>query len=201
MTTREELRDRLCRAIEAPGRPSSDYDLNPDTKLPPGRRLREAAVLLAVSLEPIGPRLYLTKRSSGLKHHPGQVAFPGGKRDEGDADATATALREAWEEIALPPETVEILGTLPEHETVTSFRMTPVVGLLRGPFQPAIEPGEVAEVFTVPLRLVTTPARFSIERRRWRGEWRYYFTVPHGPYYIWGATARILRALADRMAP
>ncbi|WP_236545295.1 CoA pyrophosphatase [Tropicimonas marinistellae] len=199
MTTRDALRGRLQSAIAAPGQPSSDYDLNPDVVLPQGRRLRAAAVLVPVAIEPRGVRLYLTKRSSRLKHHPGQVAFPGGKLDEADTDAAAAALREAQEEIALPPDAVEILGTLPSHETVTGFDVTPVVGLLRHGFDPVPEPGEVEEIFTVPLELVTTPARFSIERRRWRGQWRSFYTVPHGPYYIWGATARVLRALADRM--
>lgn len=200
MTTRDALRARLLAAIAAQGAPSSDYDLNTGTVLPEGRRLRAAAVLLPVSLEPRGARLYLTIRSSRLKHHPGQVAFPGGKLEADDAGAAAAALREAQEEIALPPENVEVLGTLPSHETVTGFEVTPVVGLLRGPFRPVPEPGEVQEVFTVPLELVITPSRFSVERRRWRGDWRRFYTVPHGPYYIWGATARILRALADRMA-
>ncbi|SFC78100.1 CoA pyrophosphatase [Tropicimonas isoalkanivorans] len=200
MTTRDDLRARLKAAIAAPGHPSSDYDLNPDVVLPAGRRLRAAAVLVPVALEERGARLYLTKRSSRLKHHPGQVAFPGGKVDEGDANATAAALREAHEEIGLRPENVEVLGTLPSHETVTSFQMTPILGLLRDGFEPVPEPGEVQEVFSVPLDLVVTPSRFSVERRRWRGNWRRYYTVPHGPYYIWGATARILRALADRMS-
>lgn len=201
MTGRDDLRDRLLCAIDAAGHPSSDYDLNRDVELPPNRKLRAAAVLVPISLEPLGKRLYLTKRSSRLKHHPGQVAFPGGKLDEGDAGSEAAALREAREEIGLPPEAVEILGTLPSHETVTGFHVTPVIGLLRQRFEPVPEPGEVQEIFTVPLELVTDPARFSIERRRWRGVWRSFYTVPHGPYYIWGATARILRALADRMQP
>ncbi len=199
MTGRDALREQLCGAITAPGNPSSDYDLNTDVELPPNRKLRAAAVLLPISLEPHGVRLYLTKRSSRLKHHPGQVAFPGGKLDEGDSGLEATALREAQEEIGLPPATVEILGTLPSHETVTGFDVTPVVGLLHDAFEPVPEPGEVQEVFTVPLELVTNPSRFSIERRRWRGTWRSFYTVPHGPYYIWGATARMLRSLADRM--
>ncbi len=199
MTTREALRDRLAAAVARPGADSSDYDLNPDAVLPEGRKLRPAGVLVPVALEPTGARLYLTKRSSRLKHHPGQVAFPGGKMDEGDANVIDAALREAWEEIALPRANVEVLGTLPAHETVTSFNVTPVIGLLRGPFEPTPEPDEVQEIFSVPLNLVTTPARFSVERRRWRGRWRSFYTVPHGPYYIWGATARILRGLADRM--
>lgn len=188
-------------AMAAQGAPSSDFDLNKDVPLPPGRKLRAAAVLMPVSLEPNGIRLYLTKRSSRLKHHPGQVAFPGGKLDEDDAGPEAAALREAQEEIGLAPENVEVLGRLPCHETVTGFEVTPVMGLLHAPFEPVPEPGEVQEVFTVPLELVTNPARFSIERRRWRGVWRSFYTVPHGPYYIWGATARILRSLADRVQP
>lgn len=200
MTTREALRNRLRGAIAAPGNPSSDYDLNPDAiELPPSRKLRAASVLVPIALEPLGVRLYLTKRSSRLKHHPGQVAFPGGKLDETDTGPEAAALREAWEEIGLPEENVEIIGRLPSHETVTGFDVTPVLGLLRDRFVPRPEPGEVQEVFTVPLELVTNPARFSIESRRWRGVWRSFYTVPHGPYYIWGATARMLRALADRM--
>lgn len=199
MTTREALRERLVRAVSVAGPPSSDYDLNPDFVPPAGRRLRTAGVLVPVALEARGARVYLTKRSSRLEHHPGQVAFPGGKMDEGDADVVQAALREAQEEIALPPENVEVIGTLPSHETVTSFDVTPVVGLLRGGFTPIPEPGEVEEVFSVPLALVTDPARFAVESRLWRGHSRRYYTVPHGPYYIWGATARMLRALADRM--
>lgn len=199
MTTREALRQRLIAALSRTGAESSDFDLNPDTVLPAGRKLRPAGVLMPIVVEPRGPRLYLTKRSSRLKHHPGQVAFPGGKVDAADADVVDAALREAWEEVALPRDHVEILGTLPPHETVTGFTVTPVVGLLHAPFDPVPEPEEVQEIFTVPLELVTSPERFSVERRRWRGEWRRFYTVPHGPYYIWGATARILRGLADRM--
>jgi 8-oxo-dGTP pyrophosphatase MutT (NUDIX family) len=199
VTTREALRQRLIAALSRTGAESSDFDLNPDTVLPAGRKLRPAGVLMPIVVEPRGPRLYLTKRSSRLKHHPGQVAFPGGKVDAADADVVDAALREAWEEVALPRDHVEILGTLPPHETVTGFTVTPVVGLLHAPFDPVPEPEEVQEIFTVPLELVTSPERFSVERRRWRGEWRRFYTVPHGPYYIWGATARILRGLADRM--
>lgn len=197
------MRDPLAPILEALQRDSgasSDFDLNPDVVLPEGRKLRPAGVLVPIELRNDTPHVILTKRASHLKHHPGQIAFPGGKQDESDADVIAAALREAHEEIGLPQDNVEVLGTLPFHETVTSFTVTPVLGRVRDRFDIVPEPGEVDEVFSVPLAHVTDPARFSVQSRRWMGQRRHYFTVPFGPYYIWGATARILRGLAERMA-
>ncbi|MCH8465564.1 MAG: CoA pyrophosphatase [Roseinatronobacter sp.] len=192
------LRDALARPWQA----SSDYDLNPGTVLPENRVLRPAAVLVGiVPGGQEGPQLVLTKRASHLRNHPGQIAFPGGRKDEGDADLVATALREAEEEIGLPPTAVEILGALPAHETVTGYQMTPILGLITRDFTPRPQPDEVAEIFSAPFAHVTNPARFRVEQRIWRGTWRKYYTVPWGPYYIWGATARILRGLADRVGP
>jgi len=176
---------------------SSDHDLNPQVSLPPGRRLRAAGVLVPVLCTGTAPQVILTKRASGLKHHPGQIAFPGGKQEETDADITATALREAREEIGLDPASVEILGFLPGHETVTGFAVTPVLARIATPFTPVPESGEVSEVFEVPLAHLLDLERFRTEKRRWRGDWRRYYTVPFGPYYIWGATACILRVMAD----
>jgi 8-oxo-dGTP pyrophosphatase MutT (NUDIX family) len=190
--------ERIAAALTRPAAPSSDFDLNPDVILPGRRILRDAAVLVPLLETDRGLRLLLTKRSSRLRHHPGQVAFPGGKRDEGETPEAA-ALREAQEEVGLPKGHARVLGRLPAHETVTGFAVTPVVAYVT-PFEFRPEPDEVEEAFTVPLSHVLDPANYAVERRRWRGEWRRYYAVPWGPYYVWGATARILRGLADRMA-
>jgi 8-oxo-dGTP pyrophosphatase MutT (NUDIX family) len=192
--------DDLRRLLTASGAASSDYDLNPGIQLADGRKLRPAAVLIAVLPLAQGARVVLTKRSSQLKHHPGQIAFPGGKTDAADASPEATALREAQEEIGLDPASVRLLGRLPGHETVTGFQMTPVLGLIEGPFTPRPEAGEVDEIFTVPLAHLLSIPHYAIERRMWRGQWRRYYTIPWGPWYIWGATARILRGMAGRHA-
>jgi 8-oxo-dGTP pyrophosphatase MutT (NUDIX family) len=181
---------------------SSDFDLNPEimASWPDMKNLRPAAVLIPVIQRNHGLNVILTKRASHLKHHPGQIAFPGGKVDAGDASETAAALREAHEEIGLTPDNVEVLGHLPFHETVTHFQITPIIGRVKKHFTPTPEPGEVAEVFEVPLSHLTNPANYIIEGRYWGGAKRLYYVVPYGPYYIWGATARMLRGFAERLA-
>ena len=191
---------RIGAALDLRGSPSTDFDLNPDVHLPQDRVLRPASVLIALQMVAGRAELILTKRSARLKHHPGQIAFPGGKQDDGDASAAAAALREAQEEIGLPPTMVQVLGELPSHETVTGYVITPVLAFVRDTFAEIPELGEVDEVFRVPLDHVINPANFRVEARRWQGRRRYYYAVPYGPYYIWGATALILRALAERVA-
>ena len=192
-----DLRKKLEGALTQPGGASSDFDLNADVKVPE-LDLTPAAVLVGIRAET--ETVVLTKRSARLKHHPGQIAFPGGKQDPTDATLTDAALREAHEEIGLPSTIVDVLGHLPPHQTVTGYQVTPVLGLIAGHYDPVPEVGEVSEVFEVPLGHLLNSANYLIEGRRWQGRRRLYYTVPFGPYYIWGATARILRAFAERMA-
>ena len=189
--------DILFRALDRASGPSSDYDLDPAGAPAAPAPLRPAGVLAGFHID--DGRVVLTKRASGLRHHPGQIALPGGKVDPDDADETAAALREAHEEVGLDPAQVEVIGNLAPHRTVTGFSVTPVLGIIRGPFRPIPEPGEVDEVFTLPFAHIADPARYRVERRRWLGGWRSYYAAPCGPYYLWGATARMLLELARRL--
>ncbi len=191
------LDDIIRLALEVGREKTSDFDLNPNLKLPAGRKLRPAAVLIGITSYHETPQIILTKRSSALRHHPGQIAFPGGKVDAGDGSSVIAAQREAREEIGLPETATQVLGQLSTHETVTGFEVSPVIALLHHPFEVKRQADEVAEVFSVPLSHVTELGNYQIQWRRFRDQPRYFYTVPFGPYYIWGATARMLRNFAE----
>lgn len=144
----------------------------------------------------------LTRRSAHLRDHAGQISFPGGRQEDSDADAVAAALREAHEEVGLAPARVEVLGTLPVYTTITAYRVTPVVALLRPGFALAPDPFEVAEVFEVPLAYLMTPAHHQRHEFEAAGVRRQFLSMPwtaNGAdgaarrYFIWGATAAMLR--------
>ena len=124
----------------------------------------------------------------------GQVAFPGGKRDPDDESLTATALREAHEEIGLPASAVTPFGEAGHHVTVTGFKVTPILAIAE-PFAAVPEPGEVERIFEVPLTFLMDRQNARIEGRQWQGTTRRYYVLPFGPFYIWGATARMIVAL------
>lgn len=178
---------------------TSDFDFNPEWRPADPPRLRAASVLVPLVERGAGLNVVLTRRAARLRHHPGQIAFPGGKQDPGDPTALDAALREAWEEIGLEPALVTILGSFDRHETVTRFSVTPFVGLVGPGFMPRIDPSEVEEVFEVPLAFLIDPARRRRHRRVWGGGSREYLAIPYGPYYIWGATARMIATLGDRL--
>ncbi|MCH1919747.1 CoA pyrophosphatase [Shewanella sp. A3A] len=157
-----------------------------------GIRLRSAAVLLALYQTPRGVELLLTQRPTHLKAHPGQIAFPGGKPEPEDNDIIATALREAWEEVALAPQQVEVLGCLPVHNTLTGFSITPVVGLVHEAFTPILDANEVADSFSVPLDFLLAPQnRKTLWFPRKKKPTPITF-IPYQQRLIWGATAAII---------
>jgi 8-oxo-dGTP pyrophosphatase MutT (NUDIX family) len=141
----------------------------------------------------------LTQRTAHLRDHAGQVSFPGGRVEADDPSPVHTALRETEEEIGLPRERVEVLGFLPEYRTGTGFRVTPVVARVRPPFSLVLDPFEVAEAFEVPLSFLLDPANHKRHSLHYRGALRHFFAMPYGDYFIWGATAGMIRSLCDRL--
>jgi len=179
---------------------SSDFDLNPDMDLDQKFNFLEASVLIPILTFKKDLEILLTKRSNNLKNHPGQIAFPGGKKDQIDSSPIETALRETQEEVGLNPKNVEIIASLPSHKTATGFVIKPYLGLINQPFSETLRQGEVDEIFTVPYEYILNEKNFSIHTRKWNGSQRSYYVVPYGPYYIWGATARILLNLSRALS-
>jgi 8-oxo-dGTP pyrophosphatase MutT (NUDIX family) len=161
--------------------------------------LTPAAVLFPIVLREGGQTVLLTQRTAHLRDHAGQISFPGGRVEETDLSPTHTALRETEEEIGLSRERVEILGFLPEYRTGTGFCVTPVVALVRPPFDLQPDPFEVAEIFEVPLPFLLDPANHQRHSLHYRGALRNYFAMPYGDYFIWGATAGMIRSLTERL--
>lgn len=161
--------------------------------------LTPAAVLVPIVLRNDGHTVLLTQRTPHLRDHAGQISFPGGRVEAEDASPSHTALRETEEEIGLSRDRVEIIGFLPEYRTGTGFRVTPVVALVQPPFELQADPFEVAEVFEVPLAFLLDPANHQRHSIQYRGALRSYFAMPYGEYFIWGATAGMIRSLTERL--
>jgi 8-oxo-dGTP pyrophosphatase MutT (NUDIX family) len=162
------------------------------------RPIRPAAVLIAVVDHP-EPTVLLTQRSAHLNDHAGQISFPGGKIDATDASPRDTALREAWEEIALERSFVDPIGYLDLYGTSFGFRILPTVAKVRPGFKLRISRSEVDEAFEVPLGFLMNPANHQIHTREFRGIERAYYAMPYAERYIWGATAGMLRVLYERI--
>ena len=162
--------------------------------------LTPAAVLFPIVLRgAAGQTVLLTQRTAHLRDHAGQISFPGGRVEDTDVSPVDTALRETEEEIGLARERIEVLGFLPEYRTGTGFRVTPVVGLVRPPFALELDSFEVAEAFEVPLDFLLDPANHQEHALHYRGAMRHFFAMPYGDYFIWGATAGMIRSLTARL--
>lgn len=179
--------------------PRGDHVLNsPAPEADAIARARPAAVLAPIVARPDGPTVLLTQRASHLRSHSGQIAFPGGKIDEGETPLAA-ALREAHEEIGLEPRTIEPLGWLDPYLTGTGFRIMPLVGIVDPSFALTINRNEVEDVFETPLSFLMTGANHQRQSREWQGRLRHFYAMPYEGRYIWGATAGILRNLFERL--
>jgi 8-oxo-dGTP pyrophosphatase MutT (NUDIX family) len=178
----------------------SDDDLNPGIEvIPADAPLRPAAVLVPIVLREPELAVLLTLRTPHLTSHAGQIAFPGGKIDRADADAVVAALREAEEETGLARSFIEPIGFLDGYVTRTYFRVVPVVALVRPGFNLKPAPDEVSDVFEVPLRFLMSAENHARHSLDWKGRTRFYYAMPYGERYIWGATAGMIRNLYDRM--
>jgi len=198
-----------CRASWDAGGPGSDLDAEEFKRFVQGRlasRVRHsehdpnlicAAVLLPLLCKDGEWHVLVTQRTEQVEHHKGQVSFPGGACDVEDADLRSTALRETFEEIGVPPDSVEILGQLDDFPTISHFIVTPFVGVIPHPFAYRLNRREVEAIVEVPLSFLRDPAHLRTEQREHEGHLYDLLFWDYGSYTIWGATARILKTLLD----
>jgi 8-oxo-dGTP pyrophosphatase MutT (NUDIX family) len=176
-----------------------DHDADPVMKkIAEVRPIRPAAVLVPIVDHP-EPTVLLTQRAQHLPDHPGQVSFPGGKIDKGDADPRASALREAEEEIGLSHAHVEPLGYLDLYMTTLGYRIVPVIARVKPGFSLELNLSEVDATFEVPLAFLMDQTNVQRHSREWQGMTRHYYAITFGERYIWGVTAGILRNLHERI--
>ena len=159
-----------------------------------------AAVLVPLVDRPTGMTVLLTQRASQLARHAAQIAFPGGRVDDTDADVASAALREAQEEIGLEPARVQVFGYLPDHVVISGFRVTPVLGLVTPPFSLELNPHEVAGVLEVPLDHVLDSANHKARLRKVGDEEMLLYDIPWQGQNIWGATAGMLLTFVRMLA-
>lgn len=164
-----------------------------------GKPLIPAAVLVPLVVHEDGLNVMLTKRTDHLNNHGGQISFPGGRVDDSDRDALHTALRETEEEVGLHSKDIEIIGELDEYIVGTGYLVNPIIGVIEPPFELTLHEGEVAEVFEVPLEFLITPENMKRHAREFEGIKRHYFAITWEEYFIWGATAGMLRNLSQRL--
>lgn len=161
--------------------------------------LTPAAVLVPLVVREDGINVMLTKRNESLSKHAGQISFPGGRVDDTDRDAEHTALRETEEEVGLHARHIEIVGELDEYVVGTGYLVNPIIGIIRPPFELVAQEEEVAEIFEAPLDFLIMPDNFERFARDYKGITRHHFAITWQDYFIWGATAGMLRNLSQRL--
>jgi len=194
--TPERIAERLAR----PAPPPDPRDLHLVVHRE-GASVSEAAVLVPLLNRSGRAQLLLTQRTPHLDNHAGQISFPGGRVEAGDASREETALRETEEEIGLPRGAVALLGRLPVYDNLSGFRITPVVGWIETPAAFTPDPCAAADVFEAPLEHFLDPANYQRREFHFRGRHRHYMAIPYEGRYIWGATAGMLFSLARALEP
>lgn len=203
MLTKEQISTKLAALGEEPQ--IGDNWLNPDWPSPDPATLRAASVMITLVDRPESLNVLLTQRRKDLKDHPGQISFPGGKREETDADDWSAAVRELDEEVGISANHVEKLGALQLYITRTGFKVSPFVCSVPSDVEPIPQESEVEEIFEVPLEFLIAPANRKVESLMIKGKERFFYVIPYtgsdGVYRnIWGATAGMLVSLANSLS-
>lgn len=186
--------------VELAWRDHGDHLLNPETiSQVAGLKLKDAAVLVPVVDSGDDAKVIFTLRTSTLRKHSGQIAFPGGAIDPEDASPEMAAVREAGEEIGLADIFIEPVARLPHYLAATGFRITPILAVVRPGFHLALNPTEVEDVFEVPLSFLMDPGHHVTDTMLWQGTERHFYRMPYGQRMIWGITAGIVRTLYERL--
>jgi 8-oxo-dGTP pyrophosphatase MutT (NUDIX family) len=185
----EDARSRLLANVDGPVSPALLELIEQPT--------HRAAVLLALVERREGWTVMFTERARHLSHHPGQISFPGGRFADSREDAVGAALREAWEEVRLPPQDVQVAGSMAQHITGTGFTVTPVVGFVPGDFRARPDPAEVASVFEVPLDFALDPDNMRMTHRERYGTRFRVYELSYAGHLIWGATAAMLMTFRE----
>ena len=175
---------------------SSDFDLSP-LLAQHEKELKPATVLIPIIFENDEPSVILIRRAIHLRDHAGQIAFPGGKVDDSDGSYKRAVMRECFEEIDLKSADTTILGMLAQHDTLTGYSIRPFVGLIKNYCNLKPELSEVSEIFKIPLKFLLNKKNMQIQTHKFNGFERSYYAIPYGPYYIWGATACIIKTFSD----
>lgn len=178
-----------------------DAPITVETTINPlnGAAYEQAAVLIAV-IDKVSPSIILTRRPMHMKKHAGQIALPGGKIEKSDINIAAAAMREAEEEIGLDSKYIEVLGYSDSYEIGSGYNIYPVVAKINQGYKLTADPNEVDDIFEVPLDFLMDDANFKRHSKRWYGKLHYYNVLEYGEYYIWGATADMLKIFRDKLS-